>query len=119
MINHYSDSSLLEDEESKTVMLVAWEGDSPKPTEDSEWAPWLEGTTKRVMRYNAHLVKKRNRCKGAQVRAHAKTVQLAEEYSQQDPTNEQVRGILSESQGRLADFFQESVACNNHMSSSK
>jgi hypothetical protein len=51
--NHYFDSSLLGDEESRVTMLLAWEGDSPKPTEDLEWAPWLEAATGRVMRYNA------------------------------------------------------------------
>lgn len=53
----YFDSSLLSDEKCKVIMLHVWEGETPKPTRDIEWAPWLEGATQRVMAYNALLVK--------------------------------------------------------------
>jgi hypothetical protein len=38
-LSHYFDSSLLEDEKGKTEMLQAWEGELPKPSSDSKWAP--------------------------------------------------------------------------------
>ncbi len=38
---------------------------------------------------------------------------------QSDPTNENVRGILSESQGRLAELFQILVERHNHRSMAK
>jgi hypothetical protein len=37
--SHYFDSSLLEDEKRRTEMLQAWEGELPKPSSDSKWAP--------------------------------------------------------------------------------
>jgi hypothetical protein len=36
---HYFDSSLLEDEKGRAEMMQAWEGELPKPSNDSEWAP--------------------------------------------------------------------------------
>jgi hypothetical protein len=33
--------------------------------------------------------------------------------------NEQIKGILFESQGRFAKFFQDLVACNNHLFASR
>jgi hypothetical protein len=87
-------------------MLQAWEGELPKPLNDSEWVPWLEATIGRVLACNIRLAKERRRLRGVQVRAHAKKIQLAEEQLQRDPTNEQVRDILSKSQGKLAEVFQ-------------
>jgi hypothetical protein len=43
--SHYFDSSLLKDEKRRAEMLQAWEGELPKPSSDSEWAPWLEAAT--------------------------------------------------------------------------
>jgi hypothetical protein len=53
----YFDSSLLGNEKCKATMLQAWEGEMPKPTRDTEWAPWLEAATQRVMACNALLAK--------------------------------------------------------------
>jgi hypothetical protein len=100
-------------------MLQAWEGELPKPLNDSEWAPWLEAATRRVLACNTRLAKERRRLRGAQVRVHVKKIQLAEEQLQRDPTNEQVRDILSESQGKLAEVFQASVERNSHLSAAK
>jgi hypothetical protein len=50
---------------------------------------------------------------------HVKKIQLAEEQLQRDPINKQVRDILSESQGKLAEVFQASVERNNHLSAAK
>lgn len=60
-------------------MLLAWEGDSPRPNDDSNWATWLEAATGRVMRCNPRLAKEKKRLR-AQVKAHAKKVQLAEAH---------------------------------------
>jgi endonuclease/exonuclease/phosphatase family metal-dependent hydrolase len=38
-LSHYFDSSLLKDEKGRAEMLQAWEGELPKPLNDSEWAP--------------------------------------------------------------------------------
>jgi hypothetical protein len=50
---------------------------------------------------------------------HTKKIQLAEEQLQRDPTNEQVREILSKSQAKLAKVFQTSVERNSHLSAAK
>jgi hypothetical protein len=96
-LSHYFDSSLLKDEKGRVEMLQAWEGELPKPSSDSEWAPWLEATTRKVLAYNTRLVKERRRLREMQVRVHSKKIQLAKEQLQRDPTNEQVRDILSKS----------------------
>jgi hypothetical protein len=75
--SRYSDTSLLEEEESKTMMFKAWEGDFPLPTKDPEWTTWLEATTARVMSCNARLTRAKRRLKRTRVRTHAKKVQLA------------------------------------------
>jgi hypothetical protein len=49
---------------------------------------------------------------------NTKRVQLAEAQLQNNPTNEEVRGVLSDSQAKLAEIFQNQVACNQHLSSS-
>jgi hypothetical protein len=52
------------------------------------------------------------------VRACSKKIQLAEIQLQRDSTYEVVRGILSDSQCKLVEVFQESVKRNQHLSSS-
>jgi hypothetical protein len=121
LTNHLfiSDSSLLKDEKGRAEMLQAWEGELPKPSSDSKWAPRLKATTRRVLACNVRLVKERRRLRGVQVRVHAKKIQLVEEQFQLDPTNEQVQDILSESQGKLAEVFQASIVRNSHLSAAK
>jgi hypothetical protein len=51
--SHYFDSSLLEDEKGRAKMLQVWEGELPKPSSDSEWAPWLEAVTRGILACNA------------------------------------------------------------------
>jgi hypothetical protein len=116
---HYFDSSLLKDEKGRAEMLQGWEGELPKPLNDSEWAPWLEAATRRVLACNTRLTKERRRLRGAQVKVHVKKIQMAEEQLQWDPTNEQVQDILSESQGKLAEVFQASIERNSHLSAAK
>jgi hypothetical protein len=52
------------------------------------------------------------------VKVCSRKIQLAEVQLQKDPTNKEVRGILSNSQSKLAEVFQESVERNRHLSSS-
>jgi hypothetical protein len=113
--SHYFDFSLIEDEKGRAELLQAWEGELPKPSSDSKWAPWLEAATRGILACNAQLTKERRRLKGTHVRTHAKKIQLVEEQFQRDPTNEQVRDILSKSQGKMAKVFQTSVECNSHL----
>jgi hypothetical protein len=70
------------------------------------------------MACNMRLSKVRKRAQGACVRANAKKIQLAEVQFQGDPTNIEVRGILSDAQGQLVDVFQNSIECNQHSSAS-
>jgi hypothetical protein len=51
--NHYFDTSLPWEKESRMTMLLAWEGDSQRLSDDSDWATWLEVVMGKVMRYNA------------------------------------------------------------------
>lgn len=53
-------------------MLKVWEGETPKPTRQTRWAPWLEVAIRKVTTYNALLAKERNQLRGTQVRAHSK-----------------------------------------------
>jgi hypothetical protein len=55
-------------------MLQTWEGELPKLSSDSKWAPWLEAATRRVLACNVLLAKERRRMRGAYVRAHAKKI---------------------------------------------
>jgi hypothetical protein len=55
-------------------MLQAWEGELPKPSSESEWAPWLEAATKKVLAYNVRLAKERRCLRGTQVKTHAKKI---------------------------------------------
>jgi hypothetical protein len=76
-LSHYFDFSLLKDEKRRAEMLQAWEGELPKPLNNSEWAPWLEATTRSVLVCNTRLAKERRRLRGAHVRVHVKKIQLA------------------------------------------
>jgi hypothetical protein len=79
----------------------------PRPPNDNDrdWPAWLEAATERLMRCNSRLSKERKRAQGACVRACSKKIQLAEILLQRDPSNEEVRGILSNSQNKLAEVF--------------
>jgi hypothetical protein len=81
--------------------------------------PLAEVATRRVLACNVQLGKERHHLKGAQVKMHAKKIQLAKEQLQRDPTNQQVRDILFELQGKLVEVFQASVECNSHLSTAK
>ncbi|CAK9225689.1 unnamed protein product [Sphagnum troendelagicum] len=70
------------------------------------------------MRCNMHLVRTKKRIQGARVRMQAKKVQLAKIQLQKESTNEKVKDILSDSQGKLVEIFQDSVARNRHLFSS-
>jgi hypothetical protein len=76
--NKYFDSSLLRVETCKATMLKAWEGETPKPSREAGWAPWIETTIQRDMTCNALLIKEQNHLKGMQVKAHSRKIQLAE-----------------------------------------
>jgi hypothetical protein len=61
------------------------------------------------------LEKDKKRVQGTRVRTCAKKIQLAELQLQKDPLDVEVREILSDAQGKLAEVFQDSVACNRHL----
>ncbi len=115
----YFDTSILNEDESKRKMLEAWDGDHSRPENEHEWPTWLEAAIGRVMLSNSHLSKEKRRSQGIHIRTHAKKIQLAEIQLQRDPTNAEVRDILSNAQGKLAEVFQDSVTRNCHMSSAK
>ncbi len=98
-------------------MLEAWSGDTTRPSNGRDWAKWLEAAMKRVANCNTRLAKEKRRAQGTCVRTCAKKIQLAELQLQRDPTNPEVRGILSDAQGQLAEEFQASVALNWHLTS--
>ncbi len=77
--SHYFDFPLLKDEKKRVEMLQAWEGELPKPSNNSKWAPWLEAVIRRILACNERLAKEKHRLKGAQVRTHVKKIQLVEE----------------------------------------
>jgi hypothetical protein len=54
------------------------------------------------MACNNRLAKVKKRLRGATIRMNTKRVQLAEAQLQNNPTNEEVRGVLSDSQAKLA-----------------
>jgi hypothetical protein len=83
---------------------------------DSSFLSEVEAATGRVMACNARFSKVRRRAQGACVRANTKKIQLAKVQLQGDPTNIEVRGILSNAQGQLADVFQNSVERIQHSS---
>jgi hypothetical protein len=108
---------LLIEEKSKSELLKAWSGNVARPSTGQDWATWLEEAMERVTNYNARMAKEKRRAQGARVRSCTKKIQLAELQLQRDPSNEEVRGILSDAQGQLTEEFQASVARNDHLSS--
>jgi hypothetical protein len=70
------------------------------------------------MMCNARLSKEKKRAQGTSVRACTKKIQLAKIQLQRDSANEEVKSILSNSQGKLAEIFQTLVEHNWHLSSS-
>jgi hypothetical protein len=108
---------LLGEEKSKQEMLEAWAGDLLRPTNDQDWPTWLEAAIGRVMHSNTRLVRQKKRIQGMHIKTYAKKIQLAEIQLQSDPSNEGVRDILSDAQGKLAEVFRDSVAHNRHLSS--
>jgi hypothetical protein len=108
------DIALLSDRKSRKEMLEAWVG--IPPPNDLGLPAWLEAASDTVMRCNARLSKAKKHAKGMCVRTCSKKIQLAEIQLQRDPTNVEVRGILSDSQSKLAKIFQESVERNRHLS---
>jgi len=69
------------------------------------------------MSCNNHLTKSKKRLRRATIRTHTKKIQLAEAQLQGDPTNKGVRDILSDSQAKLAEIYQNQVSRNQHLSS--
>jgi hypothetical protein len=95
----------LSDEKSKKEMLEAWDGNRPLPSNDQDWPAWLEAAIGRVMHCNTRLARVKKRAQGTRVRTHAKKIQPVEIQVQKDLTNEEVRDIFSDSQGKLAEVF--------------
>jgi len=113
----FFDITLLGDEDGKAKLLKAWSGDLSRPSIGRDWAKWLEEAIKRVAECNARMAKEKKRARGTRVRTCAKKIQLAEIQLQRDPSNEEVRNLLSKAQAQLAEEFQDSVARNRHLSS--
>jgi hypothetical protein len=70
----YFNVSLLSDERKKKDMLEAWIGDTPLPTNDQDWAPWLEAATDRATQCNRCLSKEKKRAQGTQIRSCTKKI---------------------------------------------
>ncbi len=113
----FFDATLLSEENGKAQMLQAWSGEMARPSSGRDWATWLEEAIGRVAGCNARLAKEKGRARGTDVRSCAKKIQLAEIQLQRDPENVEIRGLLSEAQGQLAEKFQDLVARNRHISS--
>jgi hypothetical protein len=113
----FFDATLLSEENGKAEMLQASSGEAARPTTGRDWATWLEEAIGRVVDCNARLAKEKGRARGTRVRSCTKKIQLAEIQLQRDPSNEEVRSLLSEAQGQVAEEFQDSVARNRHLSS--
>jgi hypothetical protein len=64
------------------------------------------------MACNNRLAKAKKRLRGATIRMNTKRVQLAKAQFQNNLTNEEVRGVLSDAQTKLAEIFQNQVAHN-------
>jgi len=73
-MSSYFDVSLLSDERKKKDMLEAWIGDAPLPTNDQDWAPWLEAATDRATQCNHRLSKEKKRAQGTQIRSCTKKI---------------------------------------------
>ncbi|CAK9262234.1 unnamed protein product [Sphagnum jensenii] len=101
---HYFDISLLAEEELRKEMVAAWKGDQESPPINQGWPAWLEAAIQHVTSCNARLAKDKRRVQGKHARTQAKKVQLAEIELQNDPANVEVREILSDAQGKLAEI---------------
>jgi hypothetical protein len=114
----YFDTLLLEEEESKASLLGAWKGTAPLPNcwRSERLARLAGGSHDKVVRCYASLSKKKKRAKGARIKTLHQRIQLVEIQLQRDPTDEEVRHILSASQGNLAETLQDQVARNHHLS---
>jgi len=113
----FFDVTLLNEENGKVELLKAWSGEAARSSTGRDWAKWLEEAIGRVADCNAKMAKEKRRVKGTRVRSCTKKIQLAEIQLQRDPSNEEVRGLLSETQGQLVEEFQDSMARNRHLSS--
>jgi hypothetical protein len=69
------------------------------------------------MSCNNRLTKEKKCARGATIKTHTEKIKLAEAQLQEDLTNEGVRDILSNSQAKLAEIFQNQVSLNQHLSS--
>jgi len=72
---------------------------------------------RRVIHCNTRLAKEKRRTQGTRIGTCAKKIQLAELQLQKDRTDVEVRGILFDTQGKLVEIFQASVARNWHFTS--
>jgi hypothetical protein len=115
----FFDTTVLNEEKGKMELLNAWARDAARPSTGRDWVEWLEKAMERVANCNKRLAKEKKRAQGARVRSCTKKIHLAELQLQRDPTNSDVRGILSDAQSQLAEEFQAFVARNRHLSSAK
>jgi hypothetical protein len=113
----FFDATLMSEENGKAELLKTWAGEGARPSTGWDWAKWLEEATERVADCNARMAKEKRRARGKRVKSCTKKIQLVEIQLQRDPSNEEVRGLLSEAQGQLAEEFQDSMARNRHLSS--
>ncbi len=72
---------------------------------------------RRVVHCNMLLAKEKKRTEETRVKTCAKKIQPVELQLQTDPINVEMRGILSNAQGKLVEIFQASVARNQHLTS--
>jgi hypothetical protein len=103
-------------------MWEAWVGNHPllsSLSNDLDWPAWLEAATIRVMLCISRLSKAKKHAHGTCVRACTKKIQLADIQLQKDPSDMEVKGIFSDSQGKFTEVFQDSVERNRHLSASK
>jgi hypothetical protein len=114
----FFDVFLLSNKRSRKEILEAWVRNHPPPSNELDWPAWLEAATGRVMLCNLRLSKAKKHAQGACIRACTKKIQLAEIQLQREPSNKDVRSILSNSQCKLTEVCQNSVECNRHLSSS-
>jgi hypothetical protein len=66
----------------------------------------------RMLACSTRLRKAKRKAKGTRFRALQQKIRLAEIQLQSTPENEQVRDILSEAQGHMAEVLQDQVARN-------